>query len=154
MTQPSGPGSDLDTIKQILFGADARRLEQAVADARHEAGARDAELEQRLGRAFAELERTVGARLDEFSQKVTAQLEELSRRQEAHAQRVTQLLDQVMAEVARRGEAQASETRAALDEVRARLGDLERRKLNVTDFGNSLAALGQRFVSGNAGEGG
>jgi DNA anti-recombination protein RmuC len=126
--------SDLDTVRQILFGADLARLEQALADDRQQAAARLGEQEQRLER-----------RLDELSQKVTAQLDELSRRQQAHADRVTQLLDQVMAELTRRADALGTEARAGLEELRAKVSDLERRKLNVADFGSSLATLGQRF---------
>ena len=85
-------------------------------------------------------------KLDEMNQRVTAQLEELARKQQAHADKVTQLLDQVMAELARRTDALTAETKAGFDELRARAGELERRKLNVSDFGASLAALGQRFA--------
>ena len=136
MTQPSGSGpGDLDTIRQILFGAEVARIEREMA-----AGKRAAE-EQ-----LAELERRIGQRMDELSQRVTAQLDDLSRRQQAHADRVTQLLDQVMAELTRRVDGLVAETRAKLDELKAKAADLEKSKLSVADFGSSLAALGQRFT--------
>lgn len=136
MTQPSGSGpGDLDTIRQILFGADLARLEHDLANDRRTA------LEQ-----LGDLERRMGQRLDELAQRVTAQLDDLSRRQQAHAERVTQLLDQVMAELTRRVDGLLTETRARLDELKSKTAELERRKLNVADFGASLAALGQRFA--------
>lgn len=128
--------SDLDTVRQILFGADLARLEQSLADDRQQGAARLGELDQRVER-----------RLEELSEKVTAQLDDLSRRQQAHADRVTQLLDQVMAELSRRADTLSAETRAGLDELRAKAADLERRKLNVADFGSSLSTLGQRFAA-------
>ena len=85
--------------------------------------------------------------MDELAQRVTAQLDDLSRRQQAHADRVTQLLDQVMAELTRRVDGLLAETRARVDELKAKAADLERSKLSVTDFGSSLAALGQRFTA-------
>jgi uncharacterized protein YoxC len=109
------PGEGLDTIRQILFGAELARLEQAMAEGR---------------------------------EKVTSQLEDLSRRQQAHADRVTQLLDQVMAELTRRTDALTTETKAGLEELRSRMAEIERRKLNVAEFGASLAALGQKYASG------
>lgn len=142
MTQPSGSGpGDLDTIRQILFGADVARVERDLAENRRAAA------EQ-----LAELERRMGQRLDELAQRVTAQLDDLSRRQQAHAERVTQLLDQVMAELTRRVDGLLSETRARLDEFKVKLAELDRRKLNVADFGSSLATLGQRFTAESAGE--
>ncbi len=134
MTQPSGSPADLATVRQILFGSDVARLEE-----------RDAALEQRLTQAIGELERRMEGRLAELSQRLSAQLDDLSRRQQAHADRVTQLLDQVMAELTRRAEALTTESRAAIEELKARAGELERRKLNVSDFGASLATLGQKF---------
>ena len=141
MTQPlgSGPG-DLDTIRQILFGAELSRIERDMAADRRTAQ------EQ-----ATDLERLIGQRMDELAQRVTAQLDDLSRRQQAHADRVTQLLDQVMAELTRRVDALVAETRARVDELKAKAADLERSKLSVTDFGSSLAALGQRF-SGEPGQ--
>ena len=133
MTQPSGPG-DLDTIRQILFGAELGRIERDLAADRQAA----------QGQA-ADLERRIGQRMDELAQRVTAQLDDLSRRQQAHADRVTQLLDQVMAELTRRVDGLVAETRARVDELKAKAADLERSKLSVADFGSSLAALGQRF---------
>ncbi len=147
MSQPAA-SSDLDTLRQILFGADVARLQQALGDARQSSQVRAAELEQRLERAVTELERRVGAQLEEVSQRVTAQLDELSRRQQAHAERVTQLLDQVMAELTRRTDTLTAETKTGIEELRSRVADLDRRKLGVTDFGSSLAALGQKFASG------
>lgn len=142
MTQPSGIGAgDLDTIRQILFGADVARLEREMA------GDRRAAQEQ-----LAELERRMGQRLEELAQRVTAQLDDLSRRQQAHAERVTQLLDQVMAELTRRVDGLLAETRTRLDEVKAKAAELERRKLNVADFGASLATLGQRFTAESGGD--
>ena len=135
MTQPSGSGpGDLDTIRQILFGADLARVERDLAAARRTAQDQ-----------LADLERRIGQRMDELAQRVTAQLDDLSRRQQAHADRVTQLLDQVMAELTRRVDGLLAETRARVDELKAKAADLERTKLNVTDFGSSLAALGQKF---------
>lgn len=135
MTQPSGSGpGDLDTIRQILFGAEVARIE------------RDAAADRRTAQEqAADLERRIGQRMDELAQRVTAQLDDLSRRQQAHADRVTQLLDQVMAELTRRVDGLLAETRARVDELKAKAADLERSKLSVTDFGSSLAALGQRF---------
>lgn len=147
MTQPPGTGSDLDTVRQVLFGADLARLEQALATDRQAAAARTQELEARLERGLRELEQRVERRLEEVSQRVSAQLEDLSRRQQAHADKVTQLLDQVMAELSRRTDALTAETRAGFEELKARAADLERRKLNVSDFGASLAMLGQRFAA-------
>lgn len=148
MTQPSGSSSDIDTIKQLLFGAELARIEQAGATDRQAAQTRAADLEQRLERASSELERRVGQRLEELSQRVASQLEELSRKQQAHADRVTQVLDQVMAELAKRSDSLTAETRAGLEELRAKTADLERKKLNVAEFGSSLATLGQRFQAG------
>lgn len=85
--------------------------------------------------------------MDEISQRVTTQLEDLARRQQAHADRVTQLLDQVMAELSRRTDALTAETKAGFEEIKARAAELERRKLNVADFGASLAMLGQKFAA-------
>jgi DNA anti-recombination protein RmuC len=153
LTQSTGSGAgDLDTVRQILFGADLARVERAIEESRAAAAATAAQLGQQLG----DLERRVNARLEELSQRVTSQLEELSRRQHAHAEKVTQLLDQVMAELGHRAEALQAETRAGLDELRTRTADLERRKLNVADFGSSLSALGQRFAgtTGDEGRGG
>jgi DNA anti-recombination protein RmuC len=126
-------------VRQILFGADVARLD-----------GRDAELERRVEQGLAELERRMEARLTDLSQRLAAQLDELSRRQQAHADRVTQLLDQVMAELTRRGEALSAESRSGMEEMRAKLAELERRKLNVADFGASLATLGQRFAAAAA----
>jgi hypothetical protein len=144
VTQPSAP-SDLDSIRQILFGADLGRLEQSLAGDRQQNAARASEFEQKVDRAFTALEQRVDRRLEEMNQRVSAQLDELSKRQQAHADKVTQLLDQVMAELARRTDALTAETRAGFDELRTRATELDRRKLNVTEFGASLAALGQRF---------
>jgi len=145
VSQPSGSPADLDTVRQILFGAEVARLDQALVQDRQASHARAADLEQRLERGLAELERRVQGRLDELSQRLAGQLDDLSRRQQAHAERVTELLDQVMAELSRRADTLAVETKAALDELKARTGELDRRKLNVVDFGASLATLGQRF---------
>ncbi|MBI1722438.1 MAG: hypothetical protein HYR48_00850 [Gemmatimonadetes bacterium] len=146
MTTSPGPSpSELDTVRQILFGADMARLDQALTNDRQAAATRTAELEQRVDRSLAELERRIERKIDEMSQRVTAQLDDLSRRQQAHAERVTQLLDQVMAELARRADSLQAETRAGLEELRAKAADLDRRKLSVADFGSSLATLGQRF---------
>lgn len=141
MTQPSGSPADLSTVRQILFGSDVARLEE-----------RDGALEQRFDQAIAELERRMEGRLAELSQRLSAQLDDLSRRQQAHADRVTQLLDQVMAELTRRADALATESRAAIEELKARTAELERRKLNVSDFGASLATLGQKFSGAAADE--
>lgn len=136
MTQAAEPGpADLETIRKLLFGAEVARLERELAEGRR------AGLEQ-----LADVERRVGQRLDELAQRVTLQLDELSRKQQAHAEKVTQLLDQVMAELTRRVDALLAETRARVDELKAKTAELERRKLNVADFGASLATLGQRFA--------
>lgn len=137
VTQPAGSGpGELDKLRQIVFGEESARLERELANDRRAA------LEQ-----LAEAERRMGQRVEELAQRVTAQLDDLSRRQQAHAERVTQLLDQVMAELTRRVDGLVTETRARLDEMKARTAELERRKLNVADFGSSLASLGQRFTS-------
>lgn len=135
MTQPSGSPADLTTVRQILFGSDLARLD-----------ARDTDIERKAEQSIAELERRLEARLAELSHRLSAQLEELSQLQQAHAERATQLLDQVMAELTRRGDALAGELRAGVEEMRARTAELERRKLNIADFGASLATLGQRFT--------
>jgi cell division protein ZapA (FtsZ GTPase activity inhibitor) len=150
VTQPPS-NNDLDAVRQILFGAELKRLEQELADGRQQSGARAAEFEQKVDRAFTALEQRVEKRLDELSQRVSAQLDDLSKRQQAHADKVTQLLDQVMAELTRRTDALTAEARAGFDELRSRSTELERRKLNVAEFGASLAALGQRF-SASGGE--
>lgn len=147
VTQSPGTPSDLDSIRQILFGADVSRLEQTLAADRQSAAAQSTEFEQKVDRAFTALEQRVERRLDEMQQRVSAQLDELGRKQQAHADKVTQLLDQVMAELSRRTDALTAETRAGLDELRARATELEKRKLNVAEFGASLAALGQRYTS-------
>jgi tetrahydromethanopterin S-methyltransferase subunit G len=139
--------NDIDSVRRILFGADLARLEQAQAADREAAQRRAGDMEQKVDRAFTELEHRVHQRLEELAQKVAAQLEELSHRQQAHAERATQLLDQVMAELARRTDQIAAETRTGFEELRTRAGELERRKLNVVEFGASLAALGQRFAA-------
>lgn len=152
MTQPSGASpSELDTVRQVLFGAELARLDQTLGNDRQAAATRLAELEQRVARDLAEAERRLERKIEEVSQRVAAQLEDLSRRQQAHADRVTQLLDQVMAELTKRAETLQAETRAGLEELRAKAAELDRRKLSVADFGSSLATLGQRF-SGASGE--
>ena len=147
VTQPPSTPSDLDSIRHILFGADLSRLEQTLAADRQSTAAHAAEFEQKVDGAFTALEQRVERRLDEMQQRVSAQLDELGRRQQAHADKVTQLLDQVMAELSRRTDALTSETRSGLEELRARATELEKRKLNVAEFGASLAALGQRYTS-------
>jgi DNA anti-recombination protein RmuC len=138
VTQPSGSGpGDLDTIRQLLFGAEVARVERDMAADRRAAQEQVADLERRLGQ-----------RLEELAQRVTAQLDDLSRRQQAHADRVTQLLDQVMAELTRRVDGLLAETRARVDELKVKAAELERAKLSVADFGASLAALGQKFSGG------
>jgi len=151
VTQPPNP-SDLDSIRQILFGADMGRIEQTLAADRQQSAARSSEFEQKVDRAFTALEQRVDHRLEELSAKVTQQLDELSRRQQTHAEKVTQLLDQVMAELTRRTDALTAEARAGFEELRARGAELERRKLNVAEFGASLAALGQRFANAGSDE--
>jgi len=139
VTQPTGSGpGDLDTVRQILFGAEVARVERDIAAEKRAA--------QEL---VADLERRLGQRMDELAQRVTAQLDDLSRRQQAHADRVTQLLDQVMAELTRRVDGLLAETRARVDELKGKVADLERTKLSSADFGTSLAALGQRFTGGS-----
>jgi exonuclease VII large subunit len=147
VTQPPGTPSDIDSIRNILFGDEVSRLEQALAADRQNTAARAAESEQKVDRAFTALEQRVERRLEEMQQRVSKQLDELSRLQQAHADKVTQLLDQVMAELSRRTDALTAETRSGLEELRARATELEKRKLNVAEFGASLAALGQRYTS-------
>jgi len=142
VTQTDGSTSrDLDTVRQLLFGAEVARLEETMAANRASAAAE-----------LQDLERRTGERLDELARKVTAQLDDLSRRQQQHADRVTQLLDQVMAQLSQRIEALVAESRSRLDAVEQRTAELERRKLSVADFGATLATLGQRFT-GEAGQG-
>lgn len=137
MTQAEGSSAkDLDTVRQLLFGAELARLEEKLATDRSVSAAQLQDLEHRMG-----------DRLDELSRRVTAQLDDLSRRQQQHADRVTQLLDQVMAQLGQRVETLVSETRTRLDEMQQRTVELERRKLSVADFGSTLATLGQRFAA-------
>ena len=141
MTKPeASPSQELDTVRQLLFGAEAARLEEKVAADRQAAAAQLQDLEHRMGE-----------RLDELSRRVTAQLDDLSRRQQQHADRVTQLLDQVMAQLGQRVETLVNETRSKMDDIQQRTAELERRKLSVADFGSTLAALGQRFTEGSKG---
>jgi len=136
VTKPeASPSQELDTVRQLLFGAEAVRLEERIAADRQAASAQ-----------LQDLERRMGERLDELSRRVTAQLDDLSRRQQQHADRVTQLLDQVMAQLGQRVETLVSETRSKMDEIQQRTSELERRKLSVADFGSTLATLGQRFT--------
>jgi len=141
VTQPEGSTKDLDTIRQIFFGAEVARLEERMASDRSGTASQ-----------LQDLERRTTERLDELSRRVTAQLDDLSRRQQQHADRVTQLLDQVMAQLGQRVETLVTETRSKLEEQQQRLAELERRKLSVADFGATLATLGQRFAGeGNQG---
>jgi DNA anti-recombination protein RmuC len=141
VTKPeASPSQELDTVRQLLFGAEAARLEEKVAADRQAAAAQLQDLEHRMGE-----------RLDELSRRVTAQLDDLSRKQQQHADRVTQLLDQVMAQLGQRVETLVNETRSKMDEIQQRTAELERRKLSVADFGSTLAALGQRFTEGSKG---
>ena len=138
MTKPeASPSQELDTVRQLLFGAEVARLEEKIAADRQTAAAQLQDLERRLGE-----------RLDELSRRVTTQLDDLSRRQQQHADRVTQLLDQVMAQLGQRVETLVNETRSKMDEIQQRTAELERRKLSVADFGSTLATLGQRFSEG------
>ena len=138
MTKPeASPSQELDTVRQLLFGAEVARLEEKIAADRQAAAAQLQDLERRLGE-----------RLDELSRRVTTQLDDLSRRQQQHADRVTQLLDQVMAQLGQRVETLVNETRSKMDEIQQRTAELERRKLSVADFGSTLATLGQRFSEG------
>jgi DNA anti-recombination protein RmuC len=131
---------EIDTVRQLLFGAEVRRLEEQIGADRDAAAAH-----------LQDLERRVGERLEELSRRVTAQLDDLSRRQQQHADRVTQLLDQVMAQLGQRVETLVGETRSRLDELQQRTAEVERRKLSVADFGATLATLGQRFTEGGKG---
>jgi DNA anti-recombination protein RmuC len=141
VTKPeASPSQELDTVRQLLFGAEAARLEEKVAVDRQAAAAQLQDLEHRMGE-----------RLDELSRRVTAQLDDLSRKQQQHADRVTQLLDQVMAQLGQRVETLVNETRSKMDDIQQRTAELERRKLSVADFGSTLAALGQRFTEGSKG---
>jgi DNA anti-recombination protein RmuC len=138
VTKPeASPSQELDTVRQLLFGAEVARLEEKIAADRQTAAAQLQDLERRLGE-----------RLDELSRRVTTQLDDLSRRQQQHADRVTQLLDQVMAQLGQRVETLVNETRSKMDEIQQRTAELERRKLSVADFGSTLATLGQRFSEG------
>ena len=139
MTKPeASPSQELDTVRQLLFGAEAARLEEKIAADRQAASAQ-----------LQDLERRMGERLDELSRRVAAQLDDLSRRQQQHADRVTQLLDQAMAQLGQRVETLVNETRSKMDEILQRTSELERRKLSVADFGSTLATLGQRFTEGS-----
>lgn len=141
MTKPeASPSQELDTVRQLLFGAETARLEEKIAADRQAAASQ-----------LQDLERRMGERLDELSRRVTAQLDDLSRRQQQHADRVTQLLDQVMAQLGQRVETLVNETRSKMDEIQQRTSELERRKLSVADFGSTLATLGQRFTEGAKG---
>jgi DNA repair exonuclease SbcCD ATPase subunit len=141
VTKPETPSPhELDTVRQLLFGAEVRRLEEQIVADREAAAAH-----------LQDLERRVGERVDELARRVTAQLDDLSRRQQQHADRVTQLLDQVMAQLGQRVDTLVSETRTRLDELQQRSTELERRKLSVADFGATLASLGQRFSEGGKG---
>jgi hypothetical protein len=131
---------EIDTVRQLLFGAEAKRLEEQMAADRATAATQ-----------MQDLERRVGERLEELARRVTAQLDDLSRRQQQHADRVTQLLDQVMAQLGQRVETLVGETRARMEELQQRTAELERRKLSVADFGATLATLGQRFTEGPRG---
>jgi DNA anti-recombination protein RmuC len=144
------PGNaDLDAVRRILFGADVARLEQVLEEMKGQTAARTTEMEARATGGMQDLDRRVQQRLDELTQRVTAQLDDLSRRQQAHAEKVTQLLDQVMAELSRRTDQLQGETRSGLEEVKGKVADLEKRKLNASDFGGTLALLGQRFAAGD-----
>lgn len=143
MTQAEGSSAkELDTVRQLLFGAEVARLEEKLAADRAVAAAQ-----------LQDLERRTSERIDDLARRVTAQLDDLSRRQQQHADRVTQLLDQVMAQLGQRVETLVAETRSRLEEMQQRTSELERRKLSVADFGATLANLGQRF-SAEGGQGG
>lgn len=146
MTQLPG-NADLDAVRRILVGADVARFDQALEELKGVTAARATELEGRTTAGMQDLDRRVQQRLDEMAQRMTSQLEDLSRRQQAHAEKVTQLLDQVMAELSRRTDQLQGETRAGLEEVKLKVADLEKRKLNASDFGGTLALLGQRFAA-------
>lgn len=136
MTKPEGSSAhEIDAVRQLLFGAEVKRIEDQMGTDRATAAAQ-----------MQDLERRVGERLEELARRVTSQLDDLSRRQQQHADRVTQLLDQVMAQLGQRVETLVGETRARLDELQQRTAELERRKLSVADFGATLATLGQRFT--------
>lgn len=135
MTQPStSPTQDLDALRQIVFGAEAARLEERIGAVQHEASTDVRDLECR-----------VGDRLDDLGKRLAAQQAEVARLQQEHAERVTQMLDQMLAQLGHRLDTLVEETRERLDALQQRATDLERRKLNVTDFGGTLATLGQRF---------
>ena len=141
MTKPeASPSQELETVRQVIFGAEAARLEEKIAADRQAAAAQ-----------LQDLERRTGERLEELSRRVAVQLDDLSRRQQQHADRVTQLLDQVMAQLGQRVETLVTETRNKMDEMLQRTAELDRRKLSVSDFGNTLATLGQRFSEGGKG---
>ncbi|HVO34218.1 MAG TPA: hypothetical protein VMT21_01560 [Gemmatimonadales bacterium] len=135
MKEPStSPAQDLDALRQILFGAQVARLEERVGAAQQTANA-----------DVRDLERRVGDRLDDLGNRLTAQQAEVARLQQEHAERVTQMLDQMLAQLGHRLDTLVEETRERLDALQQRATDLERRKLDVTDFGGTLATLGQRF---------
>jgi DNA anti-recombination protein RmuC len=139
VTKPeTSPAHDLDTVRQVLFGAEAARLDEKIAA---DSAAAAAQLQ--------DLERRTGERLEELARRVSVQLDDLSRRQQQHADRVTQLLDQVMAQLGQRVETLVNETRVKMEEMQQRTVELERRKLSVADFGSTLATLGQRFSEGS-----
>jgi DNA repair exonuclease SbcCD ATPase subunit len=142
VTQPStspSPVQDLDSLRQIVFGAESARLEERIGAVERAANAE-----------LHDLERRVGDRLDDLGNRMTAQQAEVARLQQEHAERVTQMLDQMLAQLGHRLDTLVAETRERLDALQQRATDLERRKLNVVDFGGTLATLGQRFSGDEA----
>ena len=134
MTQPTASTQDLDALRQILFGAEVARLDERIGAAQHAATA-----------DVHDLERRVGDRIDELTNRLAAQQADVARLQQEHAERVTQMLDQMLAQLGHRLDTLVEETRERLDALQQRATELERRKLNVADFGGTLATLGQRF---------
>ena len=139
MTQPTTtPVQDLDTLRQILFGAETQRLEELTAS--NQAAATH-ELRQ--------LEHRMSERLEDLAARLAAHQAETARLQVEHVERVTQMLDQMLAQLGHRLDTLVTETRERLDALQQRASDLERRKLNAADFGGTLSTLGQRFTSDN-----
>jgi len=141
VTQPvTSPTQDLDALREILFGAEAARLEACMAANQSAASV-----------GLRELERRVGERLDELTSRIATQQAETARLQQEHSEQVTQMLDQMLAQLGHRLDTLVTETRERLDGLQQRAAELERRKLNAADFGGTLATLGQRFAGGGDG---
>ena len=142
MTQPNeSPVQDLGTLRQILFGAETTRLEECINANQSAASAE-----------LRDLERRVVERFQELATRMDTQQAETARVQQENAARVTQMLDDVLAQLGHRLDTLVTETRERMDGLQQRATELERRKLNVTDFGGTLQTLGQRFSGDGNGQ--